>query len=173
MESNTTVRAGMLTPMAKVSVAKRSYKNTDSLFQEKFFTIRTTTTQIFKQAYCYYLCNYIKKFWKLLIYILSLHYLTSWRVGKDTTLHTITWFYTWWFNICPNITSQFCIITIFKSFLKQNNDSNETGTYVHYLLLTKLHLSTNDGSWVVSIKQIQFFPAISTFLFKMRGPTAL
>jgi hypothetical protein len=29
MESNTTVRAGMLTPIAKVSVAKRSYKKTD------------------------------------------------------------------------------------------------------------------------------------------------
>jgi hypothetical protein len=33
MESNTTVRAGMLTPMAKVSVAKRSYKKTDSFSQ--------------------------------------------------------------------------------------------------------------------------------------------
>lgn len=50
MESNTTVRAGMLTPMAKVSVAKRSYKNTDSLFQEKFFTIQKKTMQIFKKA---------------------------------------------------------------------------------------------------------------------------
>jgi predicted RNA polymerase sigma factor len=33
MESNTTVRAGMLTPMAKVSVAKRSYKKADSFSQ--------------------------------------------------------------------------------------------------------------------------------------------
>jgi hypothetical protein len=39
MESNRTVRAGMLTPMANVSVAKRSYKNMDSLFKDNFFMI--------------------------------------------------------------------------------------------------------------------------------------
>jgi hypothetical protein len=42
------------------------------------------------------------------------------------TLHEITDFYTEWFSVCPNITSKFCTIAIFKSFVKENNDSNET-----------------------------------------------
>jgi hypothetical protein len=30
------------------------------------------------------------------------------------------------FSDCPNITSEFCIIVIFRSFVKQNNDPNKT-----------------------------------------------
>jgi hypothetical protein len=35
------------------------------------------------------------------------------------TLHKITEFYTEWFSICLNTTSQFCTMTILKSFVKQ------------------------------------------------------
>jgi hypothetical protein len=51
------------------------------------------------------------------------------------TLHKITEFYTEWFWVCPNTASKFRTTTIFKSFVKQNNDSNKTCRYVHDLLL--------------------------------------
>jgi hypothetical protein len=41
-------------------------------------------------------------------------------------------------QICVNKTSEFCIIAIFKSFVKQNNDTNKT--YVHDLLLYQTSL---------------------------------
>jgi hypothetical protein len=51
------------------------------------------------------------------------------------TLHKITEFYTEWFSVHPNITSKFRTITIFKNYVKQNNDSNKTYRYVSDLLL--------------------------------------
>jgi hypothetical protein len=51
------------------------------------------------------------------------------------TLHKITEFYTEWFTVYPNITSEFRTIAIFKNYVKQNNDSNKTYRYVHDLLL--------------------------------------
>jgi hypothetical protein len=53
------------------------------------------------------------------------------------TLHKITEFYTEWFSVYPNITSEFRIIAIFKNFVKQNNDSNKTYRYDHDLLLSQ------------------------------------
>jgi hypothetical protein len=51
------------------------------------------------------------------------------------TLHKITHFCTEWLSVCPSITEKFCIITIFQSYVKQNNDSNKTFRYDHDLLL--------------------------------------
>jgi hypothetical protein len=34
----------------------------------------------------------------------------------------ITEFYTEWFSVCPDITSEFCIVAIFESFVKETND---------------------------------------------------
>jgi hypothetical protein len=53
------------------------------------------------------------------------------------TLNKITEFYTELFSVYHNITSKFRTIAIFKSFIKQNNDSNKTYRYVHDLLLYK------------------------------------
>jgi hypothetical protein len=53
---------------------------------------------------------------------------------KDVALHKITELYNEWFKACPNITSKFRTIAMFKSFVKQNNDSNSTRRYVHDLL---------------------------------------
>jgi hypothetical protein len=55
-------------------------------------------------------------------------------------LHNITEFYTEWFSFCPYITSKFRTIVIFKSFAKQNNDSNETCRNVHDILLSHTSL---------------------------------
>jgi hypothetical protein len=46
-------------------------------------------------------------------------------VYKGMTLHKITKFYTEWFSICPNLTNNFCIITIFESCVKEINDLNQ------------------------------------------------
>jgi hypothetical protein len=51
------------------------------------------------------------------------------------TFHKITAFYTEWFSVYPNITSEFHTIAIFKNCVKQNNDSNKTYRYVDDLLL--------------------------------------
>jgi hypothetical protein len=51
------------------------------------------------------------------------------------TLHKITEFYTEFFRVYYSITSKFRAIAIFKNCVKQNNDSNKTYRYVHYLLL--------------------------------------
>jgi hypothetical protein len=51
------------------------------------------------------------------------------------TLHKITEFYTEWFSVYPNITSEFRTMAIFKNWVKQNNDSNKTYRYSHDLLL--------------------------------------
>jgi hypothetical protein len=50
-------------------------------------------------------------------------------------MHKITEFYTEWFSVYPNITSKFRTISIFKNYVKQNNDSNKTDRYVYDLLL--------------------------------------
>jgi hypothetical protein len=42
------------------------------------------------------------------------------------TLHKITDFYTEWFSICHNIISKFWTTSIFKSSIKENNDSHKT-----------------------------------------------
>jgi hypothetical protein len=67
-------------------------------------------------------------------------------------MDTITEFYTEWFCVCRNIASKFRIIAIFISVVKQNNDSNKTCKYVHYILLYQSSCECN-GSWLVSIKQ--------------------
>jgi hypothetical protein len=71
-----------------------------------------------------------------------------------------------YFSDCPNITSKHRSIDVFKTFVKQNNDWNKTCTYVHELLLPKLHLSKRSSSWLVSVKQnINFnFQQRSTFV---------
>jgi hypothetical protein len=38
---------------------------------------------------------------------------------KNATLHKITEVHTEWFSVCPNITSKFCTIAIFKRIVKQ------------------------------------------------------
>jgi hypothetical protein len=56
------------------------------------------------------------------------------------TLHKTTQLYTYWFRVCPNISSKLLTITLFQSFVKQNNYSNKTCTHVDNLLVTKLCL---------------------------------
>jgi hypothetical protein len=57
-------------------------------------------------------------------------------VKKGMTLHKTAELYTACFDrVCHNITSKFCTVAIFGSFVKENNDSNETSRYVHVLLL--------------------------------------
>jgi hypothetical protein len=56
----------------------------------------------------------------------------------DTSLpskHKITELYSEWFNVSSNKTSEFRSIAMFKSFVKQNNDSNNAYMYVQCLLL--------------------------------------
>jgi hypothetical protein len=72
------------------------------------------------------------------------------------TLHKTTEFYTEWFSVYPNITPKFRTIVIFKNCVKQNNNSNKTCIYVHYLF-TKVHLFKCNGSWVFSTKQTMNF----------------
>jgi predicted component of viral defense system (DUF524 family) len=60
--------------------------------------------------------------------------------------HKITEFYTNKFSVCPNITSKFRITAVFKSCVKENNDSNETCRYDHYLSLGETSLSKCNGS---------------------------
>jgi hypothetical protein len=55
-------------------------------------------------------------------------------------LHKITEIYEEWFGVCSNITSKFCTIAIFKSFVKQNNDSNTTCGYIRSLSLYQTSL---------------------------------
>jgi len=50
-------------------------------------------------------------------------------------LHKTTQFYKEWFNVCHKVTSKFRTIAKFKNIVKQNNDSNETCTYLHNILL--------------------------------------
>jgi hypothetical protein len=70
----------------------------------------------------------------LLYFYISFIYGESQMVYKDMTLHKITEFYTEWFSVYLNITSEFSTIVIFKNCVKQNNDSNKTCRYVHDLL---------------------------------------
>jgi hypothetical protein len=49
------------------------------------------------------------------------------------TLHKITEFYTEWFRVYPKITPKFYDIAVFRSFTKENNDSNKTCNYVRYV----------------------------------------
>jgi hypothetical protein len=66
--------------------------------------------------------------------------------------HKITELYTTWFSVYPIITSKFRTIAIFKSFVKERNDSNETRRYFHDFHCTKLNLCKCNGSWVISLK---------------------
>jgi hypothetical protein len=76
-------------------------------------------------------------FWKELIRLLSLHYVTRcYSVYKNVKLYKITEFCTGWFNICPNITSKYRTIDIFKSFVTQH--TNKTYRYAHYLFLHQI-----------------------------------
>jgi hypothetical protein len=49
------------------------------------------------------------------------------------TLQKITEFYTEWFGVYANISSELRTTAIFKSFVKKNNDSYKTRMYVHDL----------------------------------------
>jgi hypothetical protein len=64
------------------------------------------------------------------------------------TLHKITEFYTERFSVCINKTSKCHTTATFKSFVKQNNNSDKTSTYVHDHLLYQTSLSTCNGSRV-------------------------
>jgi hypothetical protein len=73
------------------------------------------------------------------------------------TLHKITKFYTELFSAFPNINSKFRIIAIFRSFVKQNSDSNKTCMYVHdRLLYQQTSFFKCDVLWVLSIKNMIF-----------------
>jgi hypothetical protein len=50
-------------------------------------------------------------------------------------LHEITEFYTKWFSVCPNMTPKCRTTAIFKSSVKENNESNKTCRYAHDLSL--------------------------------------
>jgi hypothetical protein len=41
-------------------------------------------------------------------------------IKTSMTLHKITEFYAKWFSVCPNITSKFRTIAIFKNFVNEN-----------------------------------------------------
>jgi hypothetical protein len=83
------------------------------------------------------------------------------------TPHKIKEFYVTWFRVCSNITSIFCTTAIFKTFVKQNNNSHRTCRYVHDILLCQVHFSKYNGSWVISTKQNTnpYFQQPSTFAF--------
>jgi hypothetical protein len=51
------------------------------------------------------------------------------------TLYKITEFYTEWFSVYLNTTSEFRTIVIFKKLRQTKNDSNKTYRYVHDLFL--------------------------------------
>jgi hypothetical protein len=50
-------------------------------------------------------------------------------------LHKITEFYTEWFSIYPSVTTKLRTTAMFKSFVRQNNDSNKTYMNAHNLLM--------------------------------------
>jgi hypothetical protein len=56
-------------------------------------------------------------------------------------LQKITEFYTEWFSICPITASKISTIATFKSFIKQNNDSNRLVGMSMIFYCAKLHLS--------------------------------
>lgn len=67
------------------------------------------------------------------IRLLPLEYLPKKIVlYKDTTLDTITEYYTEWPSICPKITTTFCSILIFKSFGKVMIQINCTTFMISY-----------------------------------------
>jgi hypothetical protein len=58
------------------------------------------------------------------------------------TLHKITELCTEWFSFCPNLTSEFRTIAMFKRSVKQSDYSNKSFRYVFDLLL---HQSSLDN----------------------------
>jgi len=66
------------------------------------------------------------------------------------TLHKITEFYTECFSVCPGTTSKFLIIDIFKSFIKQNIDSNKIPMTFYG---SKLHFSKCNRPLVACTKR--------------------
>jgi hypothetical protein len=89
------------------------------------------------------------------------------------TLHKVTEVYTEWFSACPNITSKFRTIAIYKNLVKENNNSNKTCRFVHDLHCAKLNLSHNkcNGTRVVAKNKILILifnrPQRSYFFAKM------
>jgi hypothetical protein len=102
-----------------------------------------------------------------MFFYISLIYVGSWMVYNYVPLHKITEFYTQCFSVYPDITSKFWTIAIFKNYVKQNNDSNKTYSYVHGLLLYQSSFAKYNGSWVVSTKQTVNFniEAAAMFVF--------
>jgi hypothetical protein len=70
-----------------------------------------------------------------------------------------------WYSVCPNITSKFHSIAMFKSFIKQNSYWSTTCRYVYGLSCTTLNLFKFSGSWVVSMKQNVYFTFQPPFMF--------
>jgi hypothetical protein len=56
---------------------------------------------------------------------------------KSKPLHKITELYTKLFSVCPNITTEFRTTSIFKSSVKENNDSYESYRHVYDLSMYK------------------------------------
>jgi hypothetical protein len=97
--------------------------------------INTLRYVVLKKATAWNL-NLSGMFWKELIRLHSKRYFQIFShlrrkliAYKDTTSHKVTEFYTEWFK-----TWRFLTIAIFKSFVKENNDSNKTRRYIHDLL---------------------------------------
>jgi hypothetical protein len=63
--------------------------------------------------------------------------------------YKIAEYYTDLFSVCSNITTKVSTIAIFKSLVKQNNDSNKIYSYVMIFYCTKLNLSKCKGLQVV------------------------
>jgi hypothetical protein len=61
-------------------------------------------------------------------------------------LHKIIELCAEWFSVCLNITSKFLILYVFKSFIKQNYDSDTTLGMSMSLYCIKLNLLKCNGS---------------------------
>jgi len=64
--------------------------------------------------------------------------------NKLGTLHKIIEFYTEFFSVCPNITSTFFTVNMFKSFVEENIDSNKICRHVHGISRNVICLIVSD-----------------------------
>jgi hypothetical protein len=90
------------------------------------------------------------------------------------TLHNITEFYAELFSVYPNITSKFRTIAIFKTASNKIIIQIKLTGMSMISYYTKVHLSTCNGSWVVSTKQtmncnIQTAAMFVFFVFDKNG----
>jgi hypothetical protein len=75
------------------------------------------------------------------------------------SLHKITEFYTEWFSVYPNITSNFATSPYLKTA------SNKIMIQIKLIGMTKVHLSKCNGSRVVSTKQNMNFNIQTAVIF--------